>query len=340
MDVTTRTSEARRWKILVTGGAGYVGSALVPKLLDAGHEVTVLDLFLYGSDVFDSVRGNPKLREVKGDLRDVATVEAALAGCDCVIHLACISNDPSYDLDPALGKSINHDAFRPLVRASKRAGVKRFIYASSSSVYGVKDDPEVHEGLPLEPLTDYSKFKAICEQELLEEREPGFVVCAVRPSTVCGYSPRTRLDVVVNIFTNQAYHTGKIKVFGGAQKRPNIHIMDMVEVYLYLLQQPDEAIDGQIWNAGDENHPVLGLAEIVRKVVGPHVEIEIVPTNDPRSYHVSGKKIRHDIGFELKHDIEDAVRSLVDAFKEGKLPGAMDDPRYFNIKLMQQVKLT
>lgn len=329
----------RNWSVLVTGGAGYVGSALVPKLLAEGHKVTVLDLYMYGEEVFDAVRPNANLREIKGDLRDAAVVAEAVKGCDCVIHLACISNDPSYDLDPNLGKSINHDAFLPLVRAAKKAGAKRFIYASSSSVYGVKDEPEVTEDLPLEPLTDYSKFKAICEQELLSEREPGFAVCTIRPSTVCGYAPRQRLDVVVNIFTNQAIHNGKIRVTGGTQKRPNIHVDDMCGVYLHLLQQPDDKIDGKIWNAGDTNFPILQLAEIVKSVVGDHVEIEVVPTNDPRSYHVSGKKIRDEIGFELQYTIEDAVRGLVEAIKTGKLTDTMNNPMYYNIKRMQQVGL-
>ena len=176
----------RTWNVLVTGGAGYVGSVLVPKLLAAGHKVTVLDLYLYGREVFADLRGNPNLREVAGDIRDPAAVEDALAGCDAVIHLACISNDPSFELDPGLGKSINYDAFRPLVRAAKHGGVRRFVYASSSSVYGVKDDDNVTEDLPLEPLTDYSKYKALCETVLAEERVPGFVTLILRPSTVCG----------------------------------------------------------------------------------------------------------------------------------------------------------
>ena len=187
--------------VLVTGGAGYVGSALVPKLLAAGHKVSILDLFLYGTEVFDPIRGNPNLHEIKGDLRDPAVVERALEG-DAVIHLACISNDPSFESNPELGKSINYDCFRPLVRAAKGAGVRRFIYASSSSVYGVKRESEVGEDLPLEPLTDYSKYKAMCETVLAEERQAGFVTCTLRPATVCGYAPRQRLDVVVNILTN------------------------------------------------------------------------------------------------------------------------------------------
>jgi len=325
--------------ILVTGGAGYVGSALVPKLLGRGHRVTVLDLYLYGDDALGAVRENPGLREVRGDLRDPDTVADALRGCDAVIHLACISNDPSYDLNPDLGKSINYDAFRPLVRASKEAGVKRFIYASSSSVYGIKAEPEVTEDLTLEPLTDYSKYKALCEQELEEEREPGFVTCTIRPSTVCGYAPRQRLDVIVNILTNHAVNRGRIRVFGGTQKRPNIHIDDMADLYLFLLDQPDEKIDGKIFNAGYENHTLMELAEIVRKVVGEDLPIDIEPTDDLRSYHVSSQKMRSELGFEPLYTIEDAVRGLVTAFKEGKLPNSLEDPKYYNINLMKQVEL-
>ena len=327
------------WNVLVTGGAGYVGSALVPKLLAAGHGVTVLDLYLYGDDVLDHIKGNVKLRELKGDLRDPAVVFDALTGCDAVIHLACISNDPSYDLDPELGKSINYDAFRPLVQASKAAGVKRFIYASSSSVYGIKDEPEVTEDLQLEPLTDYSKFKALCEKVLEEERAPGFVTCTIRPSTVCGYARRQRLDVVVNILTNHAVNNGRVRVFGGSQKRPNIHIDDMANLYIYLLDQEDVKIDGGVFNAGYENHTLMELAEIVRKVVGGDLPIDVEPTDDLRSYHVSSEKMRRDLGFTPTHSIEDAVRDLVEAFRDGRLPNSMDDPRYFNINLMKQAHL-
>ena len=243
-------------------------------------------------------------------------------------------------MDPALGKSINYDAFKPLVRASKKAGVNRFIFASSSSVYGIKKEDEVTEDLPLEPLTDYSRFKAMCEEVLEQEREPGFVTCSIRPSTVCGYSPRQRLDVIVNILTNHAVNNGRIKVFGGEQKRPNIHITDMVDLYCMLLDLADEKIDGKIYNAGYQNYTLLKLADIVKTVVDNDLSIDIESTDDLRSYHVSSDKIKNELGFGPKHSIEDAVQDLVTAFHTGKLPNSMDNPRYYNIKMMQQVNLT
>src|SRR5579862_156121 len=335
----TERKQKRIWNVLVTGGAGYVGSLLVPKLLAEGHNVAVLDLYIYGEHLFDDFKEHPRLRQIKGDLRDPQVVREALWGCDAVIHLACISNDPSFELNPELGKSINYDSFRPLVRAAKAAGVERFIYASSSSVYGIKEEPEVTEELSLEPLTDYSKFKAMCEQVLGEERAPGFVTCTLRPATVCGYAPRQRLDVVVNILTNQAFNTRKIKVLGGTQKRPNIHIQDMTDLYVFLLQQPDENIDGEIYNAGFENHTLNQLAEMVVRQVGNDIAVDVVPTNDLRSYHVSSEKMRRKLGFTPKHTIEEAVSDLVAAFRAGKLPNSLDDSRYFNIKRMQEVSL-
>jgi nucleoside-diphosphate-sugar epimerase len=330
----------QKWHVLVPGGAGYVGAVLVPKLLAAGHTVTVLDLYMYGDDVLKPVETHPQLIQIKGDLRHPAVVEKALARCDAVIHLACISNDPSFELDPSLGRAINFDCFRPFVRAAKKAGVKRFVYASSSSVYGIKEGVNVTEDLPLEPLTDYSKFKALCEEVLTEEREPGFTTLILRPATVCGYSPRQRLDVIVNILCNHAVNTGKIKVFGGAQLRPNIHIEDMTDLYCETLQYPAEKIDGKIYNAGFENHSVLDLADMVKRVVGHNtVELEMVPTDDNRSYHVSSEKIASELGWRTKRTIEDAAVDMVRAFRDGKLPDSMTDPRYFNIRTMQERKL-
>lgn len=327
-------------RVLITGGAGYVGSRLVPKLLEAGYKVRVLDLYLYGDDVLESVKGNPNLEEVKGDMRDEETLRKVIPGCDAVIHLACISNDPSFELDPELGKSINYDCFPALVKLSKQNGVRRFIYASSSSVYGVKEVQNVTEELPLEPLTDYSKYKALCEDILLQEREPGFVTFILRPATVCGYSPRLRLDLTVNILTTAAVTNGKIKVFGGSQMRPNIHIDDMCDVYLKSLEWEDSLIDGKIFNAGYENFPLTNIAQMVKGIVGNHVEIITEPTSDLRSYHISSDKIKQELGYTPKRTIEDAIKDLVTAFKEGKISDPMNNTAYYNIKTMQQTKLT
>ncbi len=325
--------------VLVTGGAGYVGSALVPVLLQEGYQVKVLDLYLYGDDVLPPIREHPNLQEIKGDIRDRKLLEKVVPGSDAVIHLACISNDPSFELDPELGKSINYDAFVQLVKVAKDGGVKRFIYASSSSVYGIKDDENVTEDLPLKPLTDYSMYKAQCEEVLEDEREPGFTTLTLRPATVCGYAPRLRLDVIVNILTNHAVTTGVVRVFGGEQKRPNIHIDDMVELYLESLRWPDERIDGEVFNAGYGNQRIREIADIVRGVVGPEVRIETTPTNDHRSYRISSAKLGNRLGFAPKRGIDDAVRGLVDAFRAGKVPNSMTDPRYYNIKTMQKLEL-
>ena len=321
--------------VLVTGGAGYVGSALIPKLLTKEYRVKVLDLYLYGEDVLDAVKEHPYLEQIRGDIRDRALLEKIIPGTDTIIHLACISNDPSFELDPQLGKSINYDAFLTLVEVSKHCRVKRFIYASTSSVYGIKEEENVTEELPLEPLTDYSRYKALCEGVLLKEQSPDFTTVVIRPATVCGYSPRLRFDLTVNILTNLAVNTGHITVFGGQQKRPNIHIEDMTDLYVQLLELPDEMIAGKIFNAGYENHQVSEIAQMVRKVVGKDkIEITTTPTDDNRSYHISSEKIKRELGFEPNHTIEDAIRDLCDAFQAGKIPNPMDDIRYYNIKTM------
>lgn len=325
-------------RICVAGGAGYVGSRLVPELLKLGHHVVVLDLYLYGDKVFDP---HPNLTEIKADIRDLNAVDKSLKGADAVIHLACISNDPSFELNPTLGKSINLDAFEPFVLSAIKNKVRRFIYASSSSVYGVKDAPNVTEDMSLEPLTDYSKFKAECEKILFKYKSDDLICTVIRPATVCGYAPRQRLDVVVNILTNLAYNTGKVKVMGGGQMRPNIHIEDMVRAYLLILDAPKEKIQGEIFNAGYHNHTVMALGEMVQSIVGKKRPVELVvePTNDNRSYHVSSDKIAKKLGFFPKYTIEDAIQGLVDAFQAGKLPNSMEDAKYFNIKTMKGIAL-
>ncbi len=322
--------------IFITGGAGYVGAVLVPKLLEADYNVTVIDLMIYGEDKLPS---HPNLKKIKGDIRDQEALKSALEGQDAVIHLACISNDPSFELNPELGKSINLDPFEPLVKLSKAAGVQRFIYASSASVYGIKDTPEVTEDMVLEPLTDYSIFKAECEKILSAYPSDDFTCVTVRPATVCGYSPRLRLDLTVNILTNFAINKGFIKVFGGEQKRPNLHIEDMTDLYLELLTLPKEKINGKIFNAGYENFKVKEIAQMVKNVIGDAVDIKVEPTNDNRSYHISSEYIKNEIGFVPQHSIEDAVKDLKDAFEKGWIPDSFEKDNYFNVKLMQNIEL-
>jgi len=327
-------------KILVTGGGGYVGAVLVPKLLNAGYEVSVLDLFFYSAQVLDSVRNHPGLKLIRGDICERWVLEKAVQDCDAVIHLACISNDPSFELDPELGRAVNYDAFVDLVEVARDAGVRRFVYASSSSVYGVKSEPNVTENLPLEPLTDYSKYKAMCEDVLQRKTDRDFVTLILRPATVCGYSPRLRLDLTVNILTNHAVNNRMIKVFGGEQMRPNIHIEDMTDLYVQTLRWRDTQINGKIFNAGYDNYRVIEIARMVRDIVGEDVQIVRTPTDDNRSYHISSERIARELNFRPEHSVEEAVSDLIAAFEAGRIPQSMSDSRYFNIKRMQELRFS
>jgi nucleoside-diphosphate-sugar epimerase len=326
--------------VLVTGGAGYVGSRLVPKLLEHGWRVRVLDMYYFGRDSLRAVKGHPHLEEIAGDIRNEALLKRVTVGVEAVIHLAAIANDPSVELDPALSRSINYDSFRPFLKICKSRGVKRFIFASSSSVYGVSEVPQVMEDHPHVPASLYNKYKSMSESVLWEEQVPGFTTVAARPATVCGRSPRQRLDLTVNILTNHAVNLDTITVFGGQQQRPNLHIEDMVDVYLLLLEADDEVIAGQAFNAGYENHRVEELAAIVRRVVRQEMpeknpRVVTTPTDDIRSYHISSEKICRLLGFMPKRTIEDAVRDLIAAFVRGDLPNSINDVRYYNVRAMK-----
>ncbi len=328
--------------VLVTGGGGYVGAVLVPKLLEQGYRVRVVDLFIFGEDVLPK---HPALEAIKGDIRDQALLRRLLAGTDAVIHLACISNDPSFELNPELGKSINFDAFEPLVAIAKQAKVERFVYASTSSVYGVSDKENVTEDHSLVPLTDYSKYKALCEPILARYQADDFTTLTIRPATLCGYSPRQRLDLTVNILTNLAVNNRKITIFGGTQKRPNLHIEDMTDLYVQLLELPKAMIAGNIFNAGYENHTVADLGRVAHDVVlrempqlAP-IEMTTTPSNDLRSYHISSEKIGRELGWKPTRTIEDAVVDLCRAFRAGRLRDSLTDIRYFNVKTVQAARL-
>ena len=323
-------------KIFITGGAGYVGSQLVPKLLDLDYHVTVLDLMLYGEDV---LHDHENLKKIKGDIRDIALLEKIIPGHNIVIHLACISNDPSFELNPSLGKSINLDAFEPLVKISNKNKINRFIYASSSSVYGIKKEKNVTEDMKLEPLTDYSKFKGDCEKILNNYKSENFITTTIRPSTVCGYAKRQRLDLVVNILTNHAFHNREIKVFGGDQLRPNVHIDDMVDSYLAVINAKDEKVNGQIFNVGYKNQSVNELANDVREIIGDDIKIINTKSDDNRSYHVSSQKIKEVLGFETRYTVKNAVSDLKDAFEKKLLINTFENELFFNIKRMNNLNL-
>lgn len=328
-------------KILVTGGAGYVGSKLTLDLAEQNHEVIIYDTCYFGKD---HITENNNIKLIEGDIRDKIKFESAVNGCDTVIHLACISNDPSFDLNEELSKSINFDCFEDLVSISKKKGVKKFIYASSSSVYGFSDDPNVTEEHPLVPLTLYNKFKGMCEPILKKYLDDKFRGVIIRPATVCGYAPHCRLDLSVNILTNHAVNNKKIIVLGGGeQKRPNLHVNDMSRVYLMLVENDFKEINGETFNVSFENKKIIELAKIVARNVKDFfnyddVKIEVkTETVDNRSYHVNSDKIKRVLNFEPNYNIDDAVKSLCEAFKDGKLPDSLTDPKYINVTTLKNL---
>jgi nucleoside-diphosphate-sugar epimerase len=327
--------------ILVTGGAGYCGSVLVPRLLARGHRVTVYDILYYGKAHLPL--DHPRLHVEQGDIRDTAHLARCLEGVDAVIHLACISNDASFALDEALSTSVNLDAFEPMVVAAKGAGVKRFLYASTSSVYGVSDAPDVREDHPLVPLTLYNKYKGMCEPRLFRHTDARFTGVIFRPATVCGYGPRQRLDVSVNILTNHAVNKDRILVYGGSQLRPNLHIKDYAALCERLLDAPDHLIADQVFNCGYENQTIMAIAGTVKEVVArafPGKEglaVAVEPTDDIRSYHINSDKIKRVLGFAPTLSVADAVADLCAAFKAGLLPDSFEDDRYYNVRTMKKI---
>jgi len=327
--------ENKKEKILVTGGAGYVGCILVPKLIREGYDVRIIDIMWFGSHGLDSIKD--KCEIIDGDLRDLNLVERCLDNVDSVIHLASVSNDPCSELNPKLAVQVNFEATKTLLNLAKLKGSKRFIYASSSSVYGIKNTPNVTEDLELEPLTIYSKTKMWSEDAVRNMNSDNFTTVNIRPATVCGYSPRQRLDLTVNILTDHAVNKGKITVFGGTQKRPNIHIEDITDYYVDLLKVPKEKISGETFNAGYDNYTIMEIAKIVKSVAGD-VKIEATETEDKRSYHISSEKIKSRLGFCPKKTIKDAVIDLKYAFESGLIPNPKDS-KYRNIAKMKELDI-
>ena len=325
-------------KIVITGGCGYVGSLLIPRLLSNGYTIRAFDIQYYGDGQLPK---HPNLEVIKADVRDIDIFGRACDGFDAVIHLGCISNDASFILDEALSTSVNLDVFEPLVLTAKQAGIKRFIYASSSSVYGVSDNPNVTEEHPLVPLTLYNKYKGMCEPLLWKHVSDDFVGVAVRPATLCGYAPRLRLDLSVNILTNHAIINNEIKVFGGAQMRPNLHVADMCRAYEAFLSADAAKIQGEVFNVAYQNQSILALANIVKHVVSQEIlgradmKITITESNDQRSYHVNSDKVERILGFKPQFSLENAVKDICDAHKAGLIPNSMDDDIYYNVKRLQ-----
>ena len=320
--------------VLVTGGAGYVGSRLVPKLLGDGHAVRVMDNFWFGNaglpENYDS------LKLIKGDIRDTAAVASAMAGCNAVLHLACLSNDFSANLDVELSEAINIASMEPFVRTAISQGVQRIIYCSSSSVYGINDAPEVTEDMPCVPLTLYNRSKMLCEEVLAKYRKDFGCVTVIRPATVCGPAPRMRFDLTVNVMTMHAVLKREITVFGGEQKRPNLHIDDMCDVYQMLLKAPYEKVHGETFNVGRQNLKVREIAELIKVVVerempGAPVKVNVQPSQDNRTYKINSDRIKRVLGFEASRTVEQAIVDICTHFKMGRWKDALTNPEYSNV---------
>ena len=307
-------------KILVTGSCGYKGSVLVPKLLGKGHSIVALDIQWFGN----FLQPHPNIEVVKGDIRDIKAIN--LDGIDAIIHLSSVANDPCGDLDPKLTWEISALATMQLADKAKRKGVKHFIFASSGSVYGVKEEEQVVEDLELDPISEYNKTKMVSERVLLSYQD-NMTVQIIRPATVCGLSPRMRLDVAVNMLTMQALAKGKITVFGGKQARPNIHMDDITDVYLHFLDNPQFT---GIYNAGFENITILDIANSIAKYIP--VDIEVTESNDPRSYRVNSDKLLA-TGYKPKKTVDDAIREIIEKYKAGDL---QDSDQCYNLKWMEQ----
>ena len=328
--------------LLITGGSGYVGSRLIYKLLDeTDHNIVNYDISLFGDNHLPE---NKKFVYHKEDITDAKKFEEAIVknNIDTVLHLACISNDPTYELNSELSKRINYDCFENLVKISKKNNVKKFIYASTCSVYGISDSPNVVETNELKPITDYNKYKALCEPILMKYLDDNFVGIIIRPATVCGFSEKMRFDLTVNILTNYAYNKGYIRVFGGKQARPNCHIDDICDLYKKLIHDDITKFNGEIFNVGTENLKIIEVAKKVKSVMEnklnkKDVEIRVEESADIRSYMINSDKIKNLLGFEFKKTVVDAIEDLCDAFEKNVIKDSFSD-EWSNIKVLTKIK--
>lgn len=311
-------------KILVTGGCGYKGSVLIPELLNLGYEVISYDTKWFG----DSLKNHKNLQNIKGDIRDTESIP--IDGVDSIIHLANIANDPAVDLNPTLSWEVNVLASNKLADKALRKGIKQIIFASSGSVYGIKKENKVTEDLELLPISTYNKTKMVAERVFLSYSKEIKIQC-IRPATVCGLSPRMRLDVSVNMLTYQALKNGKITVFGGDQTRPNIHIKDIINIYKHFLENTN--IPSGCYNAGFENLSIIEIANRIQKKIP--CEIVISESNDPRSYRQDSSKLVG-TGFKNIFGIDDAIDEIIASYKSGNLK---DDPKNYTVKWMKTLNL-
>ena len=329
-------------KIFITGGAGYAGSRYVPQLLASGNKVTIFDTFYFG----DYLENHKNLNKIKGDIRNTNLIEKSCRDHDIFIHLACMSNDTSFELDEKLSTEINFDCFEGMVKAAKLSKIKRFIYASTSSVYGISDAKDIKEDHPFKPLTLYNKFKGLCEPILFKYSDKNFETVIFRPATLRGYSPRQRFDLSVNVLTANAIVNNKILVFGGSQLRPNLHILDYCDLLDLLISAETPKIQNKIFNVGYQNLSIMEIAKIVREVVlkefakKEEILIEVQKSNDLRSYHINSDKIREELNFIPKYTIEDAVIEICDAFKKNSFTDALNNTKYFNVKRIKELNIS
>lgn len=331
--------------ILVTGGFGYVGSRLTPHLLGLGHRVRVLDAMLYTRSGLEALERSPSYAEwrgrfdcLEGDLRDPEVVQKAVSGMDSIIHLAAISNDPTGEIDEVLTRQVNFDAVGMLLSLAKEAGVRRFINASSSSVFGIKSDPDVTEALEPEPLTAYSRYKMLSEWLVVAAAGRDFCAVNVRPATICGASPRQRFDLTVNKLTADALRKRLITVHGGEQRRPNVGMTDIIHLYAQLLETDPARISGRTFNFGFENLKVIEIARLIqRELADLNVEIQVTDTLDRRDYHITSRKIIDSLGYQPVSSIRQEVANLRKVLESGAFPN-IDAPEFYNMKFMQMTR--